>query len=356
MLAHIHFRGTVLDRLRRGRELAQVLAQASVQRMFKGPRRKGWNWFLEMSTAVLKRELIAAFNLPDVNAARQYLDSVLISSPAIKEMQICSLDPTATVRGTWFVPANTEAGLTILYFHGGGYAFYPRCYTNFISLIALTAKSRTFALDYCLSPEHRFPEQLDDALTGYRWLLENGTVPGKLVVAGDSAGANLAIALLLAVRGFKLPLPALTIALSPPTDFKAEYPSMVGNQDFDWITKPMLTKWADWFCDTEQRSNPLVSPLWADLRGLPPIYIQAGSAELLYDSIEAFANRAKSQGVDVLLETWEGMNHVFQVFGPDVPQAAAAMRRIGEVLDDKVTEKEVIQPLATTKRLYAGAQ
>ena len=133
---------------------------------------------------------------------------------------------------------------TVLYFHGGGYSFYPRAYANFIALITLAAKSRTFALDYRLSPEHRFPAQLEDALNAYRWLLETGVDPDHLVLAGDSAGGNLALALLLAARDSKLPLPALAIALSPPTDFETNHASIVRNQDSDWIDKRMLDQWA----------------------------------------------------------------------------------------------------------------
>ncbi len=106
--------------------------------------------------------------------------------------------------------------MTVLYFHGGGYSFYPQAYAHFIALITLAAKSRTFALDYRLSPEHRFPAQLEDALSAYRWLLEQGVDPARLIFAGDSAGGNLTLALLLAARESKLPLPALAIALSPP--------------------------------------------------------------------------------------------------------------------------------------------
>ncbi|MGD0507572.1 MAG: alpha/beta hydrolase fold domain-containing protein [Terriglobales bacterium] len=139
--------------------------------------------------------------------------------------------------------------------------------------------------------------------------------------------------MLLAARESKLPLPALAIALSPPTDFETD---LAGKGEFDWIERPMLEQWADWFCDSAERRNPLVSPLWADLRGLPPIYLQAGRAEILYASIRAFADRAQEQGADVVLETWEDMNHDFQMFGLDSPQSAEALRRIGQVIDVRV--------------------
>jgi epsilon-lactone hydrolase len=354
MFARIHFRGTVQNRLRHAAELGQSIAEVSVRRMLKGPKRTSWNWFIELGTELLKKQLIAAFKMPDVKAARQYLDSIQISSRAISEVEITPLEQT-TFRGSWFTPINTEPHVTVLYFHGGGYAFYPRGYNNFIALIALATKSRTFALDYRLSPENRFPAQLDDALNAYRWLLGTGTEADHIVLAGDSAGGHLAVALLLAARDFGLSAPALTITLSPPTDFETEYPSIVGNQDLDWINKQMLTQWADWFCDPAQRHDPRVSPLWADLRGLPPIYIQAGGGEILYHSIRAFADRAKSDGADVVLETWEDMNHVFQMFGPDVLQSAEALRRIGEVVDLRVRRGKST-PTTIRKEPYAVPQ
>jgi acetyl esterase/lipase len=268
----------------------------------------------------------------DVQEARRHLDSVAISSPASSEVSITPV-VQEKFRGSWFAGKNTEPRVTVLYLHGGGYSFYPQAYASFIAMITLVAKSRTFALDYRLTPEHRFPAQLEDALSAYKWLLENGADPDSLILAGDSAGGNLALASLLAARESKLALPTLVIALSPPTDFELD---LVGDWKFDLIEKRMLERWADWFCDAAERCNPLVSPVLADLSGLPPIYIQAGRVEILYDSIRAFADRAKKQGADVVLQTWEDMNHVFQVFGFDSPQSAEALRMIGQVIDERV--------------------
>ena len=281
---------------------------------------------------MLKRQTRAAFRMGDVKEARRYLDSVVISSPALSEVSITPV-VQEKFRGSWFTSKNTEPRVSVLYLHGGGYSFYPQAYANFIALITMAANSRTFALDYRLAPEHRFPAQLEDALNAYRWLLENGADPDSLILAGDSAGGNLALALVLAVRDSKLPLPALTVALSPPTDFKIV---LTGDGEFDWIEKRMLEQWADWFCDGAERWHPLVSPVRADLSGLPPIYIQAGRAEILYDSIQTFADRAQKQGADVVLQTWEDMNHVFQMFGLDSPQSAEALGMIGQVIDERV--------------------
>jgi epsilon-lactone hydrolase len=332
MNARIHFRGPPRCRLRCAAELSRSVLEVSARRALKGPRLPSWNWFAELATQMLKRHTLAVFRMGDVNEARLYVDSVVISSPALSEVSITPV-VQEKFRGSWFAVKNTEPSVSVLYFHGGGYSFYPKAYANFIALITLAARSKTFALDYRLSPEHRFPAQLEDALNAYRWLLEKGTDPDRLVIAGDSAGGNLTLALLLAARESKLPRPALAIGLSPPTDFETDF---IGDGGFDWIEKRMLEQWANWYCDSAERRNPLVSPRWADLSGLPPIYIQAGRAEILRDSILAFADCAQKQGADVVLQTWEDMNHDFQIFGLDSPQSAEALRRIGQVIDVRV--------------------
>jgi monoterpene epsilon-lactone hydrolase len=314
--------------------LCQSVVEASVGRSFKGPRQPGWNWFLELGTQILKRHLAVAFKMRDVNAARSYLDSVAVDS-TVSAVDVNSLS-LEKFRGSWFIAKGENPRVIILYFHGGGYSFYPKGYARFIALITQAAKSRTFALDYRLSPENRFPAQLEDALNAYRWLLEVESKLENLVVAGDSAGGNLALALLLAARDAKLPLPALAITLSPATGFDRNHRAMASKQNSDWLQQEMLEQWADWFCDSAQRQNVLVSPVLADLRGLPPIYIQAGRAEILYESIRAFADRASAQGADIVFESWEHMNHDFQLFGPYVPQSAEALRRIGQVIDARV--------------------
>lgn len=342
MTARIQFRGPLRSRLRNAAGLTQSIFEVSARRALKGPRLPSWNWYQEVATEIAHRQTVAAMGMADVKEARRFLDSVTMSSPELSEVNI-----TPVVRdkfsGSWFVNKiggehGAEAHVTLLYLHGGGYSFYPEAYANFIASITRAARSRTFALDYRLSPEYRFPAQLDDAVHAYRWLLETGVDCERLIVAGDSAGGNLALALLLAAREAKLPLPAFAVALSPPTDFEVEFleTELSGKPTLDWIDKEMLERWASWFCDEADRPNPLVSPIRADLRGLPPIYIQAGRAEILYSSIQTFADRALEQGADVVLETWDDMPHDFQMFGSDSPQSAEAVERIGQMIDRKV--------------------
>lgn len=286
---------------------------------------------MEVGTAVIREQLIAAFKLPTAEEQRKFLDCMVLEVPAPQKVAREEA-VESNFRGTWFLPEK-PVDRTLLYLHGGGFACYPKeSYAEFLPLIALAANARTFALDYRLAPEHPFPAALDDARRAYLCLLELGVDPRRMVVGGDSAGGNMTLSLLPQLRDAGIPLPALGIALSPATEFDVERPSL-HHDEADWITGRMAETWRDWYCREEERGDPRVSPIHADMRGLPPIYIQAGEAEILYDSIVAFAEEAKRQSADVTLEAWEDMNHVFQFFGYNAPQSSAALKRITEVIE-----------------------
>lgn len=339
-LRGITLAGPAAYRLRAALLLSRAAVRVSLRRAARGPRLPSWNWYFEVVNYFLKRQLSFAFEMHDISEARRFLDSVQIESPALKKLAIESV-AEGPVRGAWFTPSNTSPQTTLFYCHGGGYSFNPKAYNGFIAEIALTANARAFVLDYRLAPEHPFPAQREDAIAAYNWLLTQGVNPAYLAVGGDSAGGNLTLSLLLALRDANLPLPALAICLSPATEFvDASRASIWNNAPYDWIGPRMLFDWASWFCHPEQRSCADVSPINADLHGLSPIYIQAGRAEILYDSINAFVAEAKRQGADVTFDSWEGMTHVFQMFGHNVPQSVAALRRIGEVIDSNLQSRK----------------
>jgi epsilon-lactone hydrolase len=297
----------------------------------------GWNWTVELGTAIIRNHLCKAFKIPDVAEMRLYLDTLVLAPQWGHKLTTREIQEES-FRGTWYLPPKPLPA-TLLYLHGGGFAFYPRgSYANFIALIALATNASTFALDYRLAPEHRFPAQLDDVRAAYLRLLDDGIPPQQIVVAGDSAGGQLTIALLCDLRDRRIPRPALGIALSPATEFDTMRPSMKGNEHSDWISGEMALKWRDWFCSPGQLSDPLVSPIHANLRDLPPLYIQAGRAEILYDSIAAFVAEAEKQGAEITFESWPSMNHVFQCFGYDAPESTAAIGRIAAVMTDRIAE------------------
>lgn len=311
--------------------LCRTSAEVCLRRTLCGPRAPSWNLETEVVIEIARRQLLTAFEMNDVAKARQYLDSFSVSSSVISGVQFSEFQQE-DFHGAWVTPPAPIPNRTILFLHGGGYAFYPRgFYDSMSAMIALEAKSKLFALDYRLAPEHRFPAQLMDASAAYLWLLDAGVNPKDLVVIGDSAGGNLTLALLLSLRDAKIPLPVLAVCLSPATDFGATVLNL-SRADLDWITPQMALQWADWFCDSTQRANPLISPVNADLMGLPPIYIQAGGVEILLPPMQVFAERAEKQGIDVSIDIWPEMPHDFAAFGYGVPQSAEALNRIGRVI------------------------
>ena len=300
----------------------------------KGPLRPGWSWTLEASLYHLRAETIAAFDQPSIADSRELADALVFGSPALARM---ALEEVHTpIRGHWYTPRAGARDLTVLYLHGGGYAYYARSHQNLIALVAEAAEARTFALDYRLIPEHPYPAQLEDALAAYRWLLEAGITPARLVVMGDSAGGNLTLALLLKLRESGLPFPALACCLGPWTDVSGYGESLLANERTDWVQKRMTVRWAEWFCAGRDPKDPGISPVYADLRGLPPIYVQAGGAEILFDMIRRFVEVAREQGAVVQFDTWPTMPHDFQAYGELVPEAQEALQRLREVVREQV--------------------
>lgn len=311
------------------------LLYVSIRRLIRGPLLPTWSWAFEASIHFIKSQTVTAFDMPNHAEGREYENSLVFTSPAAAKMRIESV--VEPVKGHWYHPKSETKGITVLYLHGGGYAYYSKAHENLISLVTLATESQTFALDYRLIPEHPFPAQLDDALAAYRWLLEAGIKPERLVVIGDSAGGNLTLALLLTLRNSKLPLPALGICIAPWTDVENSGNSLKENEPFDWVEKRMPLKWAEWLSKDTDPRNPIVSPINADLRGLPPIYIQAGDAEILYDMIQSFYDKAQTQGANVKLDVWRHMNHDFQAFGDLMPESKEALMRIGQVIKEYVS-------------------
>ena len=331
------FTGPLGYRLASARVMTSAIVHATARRTWRGPARPGWNWVVELGTAAVRANLQAAFRHKDVAEQRRFLDCMALKSPLLKTVQREVID-AAAFRGDVLRPPHATDRV-LLYLHGGGFALYPKAsYASMLALMCLTTKATTYALDYRLAPEHPFPAALDDCRVAYDWLLSSGVDPRQIIIAGDSAGGNLTIALLCELRDRGRPLPALGLAMSPATEFDAERPSMRINNPYDWISVDMALMWRDFYCRQEERSDPRISPVHANLRGLPPIYVQAGRSEILYDSICAFAVEAKRQGADIRFDSWDDMNHVFQMFGEDAPQSSQALRKISEMVASVMQE------------------
>jgi len=238
------------------------------------------------------------------------------------------------VPGLWLTPPEVSAEAVLLYLHGGGYQLgSPRSHRELAARLARAAGVRALIVDYRLAPEHRFPAALDDALAAYRWLLDDRGVPaGSIVLAGDSAGGGLVAATLVAARDRGLPLPAAAALLSPWADLTGSGASMVTNAETDPIlSADLLGEMARSYAGATDLADPLVSPVFADLTGLPPLSVDAGTAELLLDDGRRLAAAAGRAGVEVVLTEAEGMPHVWHVLAL-TPEATAATDRVGAFL------------------------
>jgi epsilon-lactone hydrolase len=248
----------------------------------------------------------------------------------------CERVSAGGVDGEWISPADAPEDKAILYFHGGGFRVGSvASHRDLIAQIALASGCRVLAINYRLAPEHRFPAALDDALAAYGWMLDRGLKSGNVAFVGDSAGGNLVLAAMLVLRERRLPLPASAVLMSPWTDLAATGVSYVSRAEADPIhQRPMILALAkDYLGGQGDPCDPLVSPLYADLAGLPPLLIQVGDRETVLDDSVMLAEKARAAGVEVNLEVWDGMIHVFQMFGAELPEAHPAIASIAGFLD-----------------------
>jgi phosphinothricin tripeptide acetyl hydrolase len=231
----------------------------------------------------------------------------------------------------WLRPPSAEPGRVVLYLHGGGYVIgSPRSHRHLAAAIAGAAGASALLLDYRLAPEHPFPAAVEDATAAYRWLLDQAIAPERIVIAGDSAGGGLTVATLLALREARVPLPAGGVCISPWVDLTCSGASYRTMAEADPIVRRAgVEEMAQAYLGTTSPRTPLASPLFADLRGLPPLLIHVGSDEVLLDDAVQLAERAKAAGVDVTLDIYERMIHVWHWFLPMLDEAQTAVEAIG---------------------------
>lgn len=226
----------------------------------------------------------------------------------------------------------------ILYLHGGGFlSGSQHSHGELCARIALASAARLVFPIYRLAPEHPFPAALDDALAVYRALLAAGEQPSDIVIAGDSAGGNLTLALLVALRDQAVPLPAAAVPISPWVDLVDRSASMQHHERFDWASPWMFDRWQREYLGGKDPADPLASPARADLHGLPPLLIQIGTAEMLYDQVKAFARRAQDAGVEVILDEYADRVHLWHTLAPIFPECQASIERIGRYVREPRT-------------------
>lgn len=321
------------DSLRIQRIAGRAAVAAAARRVLTRERtRPSWDIRLEAVSAALRAVSREAYGRPTPQV-RAIWTSVARAAPTADRtrQEPASLDG---LEGRWFYPdaPATDGAPVLLYLHGGAYQF-GSVYTHreLVANLAQASGCPTLAIDYRLAPEHPYPAAIEDALRAVRWLRARGVA--RLALAGDSAGGNLTLATTLRLRDAGDPPPDRLVLLCPWVDLARESPSVTRNRDADWIVEDANLRWSATYRAGEDPRNPFVSPIFADLRDLPPTLLQVGTAEMLYDEALELAERAREVGAPLRLSAYEDMIHDFQTLTTmRVPEARRAIDEIGAFL------------------------
>ena len=241
------------------------------------------------------------------------------------------------ISAEWVSGAAPSGGGVVLYLHGGCYGMGSvESHRELMTRIAIAASMWVVGINYRLAPANPFPAAVEDASAAYRWLLEEGIEAHRIVIAGDS-GAGLAIATAIKMRDEGVALPAALVCISPWVDLAVMGESMESKAAEDPIvSRAMLSEWAKLYLGKNDARTPLASPLYAELRGLPPMMIQVGSAEVLLDDAKGLAERASAAGVETRLEVWPEMIHVWHSFAAVMAEGREAIEGIGRFVRERV--------------------
>jgi monoterpene epsilon-lactone hydrolase len=293
----------------------------------------------ETLDAILRHSAFPATS--DVNEQRQQLRALLSAQPLPAEVTVTAATlggvPIADITVDGVEPRNT-----VLYFHGGVYVMGDAFLAaDLASQVGRRTGARVISVDYRLAPEHPYPAAVEDALAAYEALLHNGTDPSDVAFAGESAGGGLAIATLVNARDHGLPLPAAAFVMSPYADLTLAGGTMEAKREVDPLLSPQaLSARIPDYTAGQDAALGLISPIFADLSGLPPLIIQVGSHEVLLDDAIRLARQAAIADVEVTLDITPGVPHVFQAYHAILDEAAAALDRAGQRLSAYLASAE----------------
>ena len=279
---------------------------------------------------------------PDLNRLRRGIDrGRFIRLPSGVTVKTAS---AGDVPVEWLMPDHQVAGRQLLYLHGGAFMMGGLgSHRHWVASLARAFQARALHPQYRVAPEDPYPASLDDCLASYRWLLDSGVDPQQLILAGESAGGGLGISTMLPARQEGLPLPRAAICISGVFDFTFSGPSHISNSRSDYIEIRGLHSMAEHYLAGHDPRDPIVSPIFADLTGLPPLYLVAGGLELLLSDTELLAARATEFGVEVTLRIVPGMVHAFALM-PLLPEARRVQREMNAFV-----QEQLAAPVALTR-------
>lgn len=283
--------------------------------------------------AALRARLAARVRATDIDQIRRDFDLMAQLYPVAADVTVAPASAHG-VRAEWTVTPDAAAARAVLYVHGGGYVIGSLAsHRHVVAEVGRAAGARVLALDYRLAPEHPFPAPVEDAVAGYRFLLDQGLAPRDIALAGDSAGGGLVVAALVAIRDAGLAQPAAGWCLSPWVDLEGIGASMDANAARDpTVQREPLLEMSRLYLNGADPRSPLAAPIYADLRGIAPLFIQVGSIETLLDDAIRLAGAAAAADVPVTLETWPEMVHVWHLFHPELAAGRRAIAAGGAFL------------------------
>ena len=270
---------------------------------------------------------------PSVGAMRLAMEAGALFQFMPWKVNLESLRLDNRLEAEWLRPRDAHPTRVLLYLHGGGYVLGSlNTHRSLVGSLAQRCGLNVLTINYRKAPDHPFPAALDDARRAYRWLLRQGHQPHEIVVAGDSAGGGLALALLLALRDAGQALPAAGIGLSPWTDLNLPIAALrrVAREEALLLEALQMRTWGPLYAHKTPISHPLLSPARAALHGLPPLLIQVSTAEVLYDDVLRFARKARAAGVAVTVQPFVGLVHWWHLFWRTVPEARQALDQVAD--------------------------
>lgn len=304
-----------------------TLLQVTLRRLVRGPRHERWDYRYELAATLLRNMSQGARELP-VHELRKYA----LTRPIPGFLRASLRHEIGSLSGLYaetFTPQAVRGARTLLYFHGGGYVLCsPATHRDLVSRLAFVAAARTIAIDYRKAPEYPYPAGIDDCEQAYRALLAEGVAPEQIILAGDSAGGGLALAVLLRARDAGLPLPGCAILLSPWCDLTQSGASIQVNSAYDYLMPENLVVGVGHYLQGQDPHHPHVTHVRADLRGLPPLLVVTGDAELFYSENVELVARARTHGVSVTHLVEPGRVHVSALLSALAPSAASTFAHV----------------------------
>jgi acetyl esterase/lipase len=303
------------------------------RRLFRGPIVASWSWAVEFTVVAMRTAITVVVSHPNLPALRRM--GARLDPPLLRGLRHL-IDVHPVLLGGRPAERHARRGDLdqtgdLLYLHGGGYtAGSPASHRNLVASLTWDTGLRCWALAYRLAPEHPFPAAVDDAEAAYRDLLDTGVDPARLLIAGDSAGGGLAMALLLRLKSRELLLPAGALLFSPYVDLEHTGPSLVANYATDYLPVFPPGEVNDIYLDGADPKLPEASPLYGDLTGLPPLLILGGDKEMIFNDATRLYERARAAGVAADLHVGSDMPHVWPALFPYHPATKLALARISD--------------------------